>query len=110
MELTYEKSTLETIPSFYYGNRRLFHLQARGEEINARIHADEKAQTKIVENETVDPAVKDQVKKNSWADFTLRSSKDLVPFMEVVKMKYALISEDMSPAPKPLDPQNLVSF
>jgi hypothetical protein len=109
MKLDYEKHTLESVPSFYYGNRQLFQLKARGEEINATIHADENHQNRIVQNEGLDPMIRDQIKQSNWTDFTIKSSKDLVPFMELVKVKYALIAEDLS-APKPLEEPTAIAL
>ena len=111
MELDFEKTSLESIPRFYYGDKQLFHLQARGEEINATIHADEKTQSRLIENQTITPTLKELVmNNNNWTDFTIRCNKDLVPFMELVKANYAMITEDMS-EPKPLEPQpTTISF
>jgi hypothetical protein len=96
MKVQYEKHTREPIPSFYYGSRQLFHVHARGEEISATVHSDQKARTKIVEDQSIDWRARDQVKKSTWAAFTLRSSKDLVPFMELVRAKYEMINQEVS--------------
>ena len=96
MKVQYEKHTREPIPAFFYGSRQLFHVHARGEEISATLHADQKARTKIVEDQSIDWRTRDQVKKRTWAAFTLRSSKDLVPFMELVKAKYDMINQEAS--------------
>jgi hypothetical protein len=96
MKVQYEKHSREPIPSFYYGSRQLFHVHARGEEISATIHSDQKARTKIVEDHSIDWRARDQVSKRSWAAFSLRSSKDLVPFMELVKAKYEMINQEAS--------------
>jgi hypothetical protein len=94
MKVQYEKHTREPIPSFYYGSRQLFHVHARGEEISATIHSDQKARNKIAEDQSIDWRARDQVKKRTWAAFTLRCSKDLVPFMELVRAKYEMINQE----------------
>ena len=94
MKVQYEKHSREPIPSFYYGGRQLFHVHARGEEISATIHSDQKARTRIVENQSIDWRARDQVSKRTWAAFSLRSSKDLVPFMELVRAKYEMINQE----------------
>ena len=99
MKVQYEKHSREPIPSFYYGNRQLFRVHARGEEISATFHTDYKARNRITENQSLDWRVRDQVKKRTWAAFTLRSSKDLGPFMDLVRAKYALIDEELSGRP-----------
>jgi hypothetical protein len=96
MKLDYERQSREPVPAFYYGNRRLFHLRARGEEINATFHADYKAKNRLAENQSLDWRLRDQVSKQTWTDFSLRSSKDLAPFVELVKAKYDLINEDVT--------------
>jgi len=63
MKVQYEKHTREPIPAFFYGSRQLFHVHARGEEISATLHADQKARTKIVEDQSIDWRTRDQVKK-----------------------------------------------
>src|SRR5437667_171309 len=95
MKVQYEKHTREPIPAFFYGSRQLFHVHARGEEISATLHADQKARTKIVEDQSINWRTRDQVKKRTWAAFTLRSSKDLVPFMELVRAKYDMINQEV---------------
>src|SRR5437660_12581296 len=94
MQVQDETHTREPIPACFYGSRQLFHDHARGEEISATLHADEKARTKIVEDQSIDWRTRDQVKKRTWAAFTLRSSKDLVPFMELVRAKYDMINQE----------------
>jgi len=94
MKVQYEKHSREPIPSFYYGGRQLFHVHARGEEISATIHSDQKARTRIVENQSIDWRARDQVSKRTWAAFSLRSSKDLIPFMELVRAKYEMINQE----------------
>lgn len=96
MKVQYEKHSREPVPAFYFGNRQLFHLHARGEEISATFHTDFKARSKITENQSLDWRLRDQVKKRTWAAFSLRSSKDLGPFLELVRAKYALIDEELS--------------
>ncbi|HZY93581.1 MAG TPA: hypothetical protein VFE98_01815 [Candidatus Bathyarchaeia archaeon] len=96
MKLDYEKQSREAVPAFYYGSRRLFHLRARGEEINATFHADYKAKNRLAGNQTLDWRLRDQVSKRSWTDFSLRSSKDLAPFVELVRAKYDMINEDVT--------------
>ncbi len=94
MRMNYEKHTREATPAFYYENRLLFHVHARGEEINATFHADQKARTKIVEDQSLDWRLRDQVNKRTWSAITLRTSKDLGPFMDLVKAKYEHISQE----------------
>ena len=96
MKVQYEKHSREPLPVFYYENRQLFNLHARGEEINATFHADQKARTKITEDQSIDWRLRDQVNKRTWTEFTLRSSKDLVPFMDLVRAKYELINQEVS--------------
>src|SRR5437867_6473627 len=36
MKVQYEKHTREPIPAFFYGSRQLFHVHARGEEIDRK--------------------------------------------------------------------------
>ena len=103
MKVQYEKHSREPIPAFFYENRKMFHLHARGEEINATFHADHKARNKIIEDQSIDWRMRDQVNKRTWAAFTLRSSKDLVPFMDLVRAKYELINQEASD--KQDDPQ-----
>ena len=94
MKVQYEKHSREPIPSFYYGSRQLFHVHARGEEISATIHSDQKARTRIVEDQSIDWRTRDQVSKRTFAAFSLRCSKDLVPFMELVRAKYEMINQE----------------
>jgi hypothetical protein len=96
MKVQYDKQSGEATPGYYYENRLLFHLHARGEEINATFHADQKARTRIVEDESLDWRLRDQVNKRTWAAFTLRTSKDLGPFMELVKAKYEHINQEVT--------------
>ncbi len=48
------------------------------------------------ENQSIDWRLRDQIRKRTWAGFTLQSSKDLSPFMELVKAKYEIIGEEVS--------------
>jgi hypothetical protein len=107
MKVQYEKHTREPIPSFYYGSRQLFHVHARGEEINATIHTDQKARTKISEDQSIDWRARDQVMKRTWAAFSIRCSKDLIPFMELVRAKYEMINQQ---ATGKLEEQRPVAF
>src|SRR5437588_12639423 len=61
MKVQYEKQTIVPIPAFFYGSRQLFHVHARGEEISATLHADEKTRTKIVEDQSNDWTTREQV-------------------------------------------------
>src|SRR6266568_2339170 len=72
----------------------LFHVHARGEEINATFHADQHARNRIVEDQSLDRRLRDQVNKRTWAAFTLRNLKDLAPFMDLVKAKYEHINQE----------------
>jgi len=94
MKVHYEKNSGEATPVYYYENRLLFHLHARGEEINATFHADQKARERIVEDQSLDWRLRDQVNKRTWAAFTLRTSKDLGPFMDLVRAKYEHINQE----------------
>ena len=94
VKVEYEKHSGEATSAYYYENRLLFHLHARGEEINALFHADQRARVRIVEDQSLDWRLRDQVSKRTWAAFTLRTSKDLGPFMELVKAKYEHINQE----------------
>jgi len=96
MKVQYEKHTRERRAALCYGSGQRLHVHARGEESSATRHADQKARTKIVEDQSIDWRTRDQVKKRTWAAFTLRSSKDLVPFMELVRAKYDMINQEAS--------------
>ena len=96
MKVQYEKHSREPIPAFYFENRQLFNVHARGEEINATFHTDQRARSRITENLSIDWRMRDQVNKRTWAAFTLRSSKDLVPFMDLVRAKYDLLTQETS--------------
>src|SRR5215472_1736757 len=95
MEIRYDRPSREPTPAFLYENRQLFNLHARGEEINATFHADQKVRDKVVQDESIDWRLRDQVNKRTWAAFTLRCSKDLAPFMELVKAKYDHINQEI---------------
>jgi len=70
-------------------------LHARGNEISATIHTDYKSRLKIVEDEAIDWRLRDQVRKRTWAGFSIQSVKELGPFMELVRAKYQLINEEV---------------
>lgn len=93
-KVQYERESGEPSSVFYYENRLLFHLHARGEEINATFHADQRARSRIVENQSLDWRLRDQVNRRAWAAFTLRTTKDLGPFMDLVKAKYEHLSQE----------------
>lgn len=96
MKVEYEKHSREPLPSFYYANRQLFQLHARGEEISATLHTDNNARNRIAEDQSLDWRLRDQVRRRTWAAFSIRSSKDIGPFVELVRAKYALIGEEIS--------------
>lgn len=99
MKVQYETNSNEPVPAFYYKGKQLFHLHARGNEINATFHTDYKSRLRIVENQSIDWRLREEVRKRTWAGFTLRSVKDLSPFMDLVKAKYRLISEEITGKP-----------
>ena len=94
MRVEYEKHSREPTPVFYFEKRQLFQVHARGEEINATFHADQRARSKIIEDQSLDWRLRDQVNKRTWAAFTLKCSKDLVPFMDLVRAKYEHINHE----------------
>jgi hypothetical protein len=96
VKIKYEKNSGETMFAYEYENRLLFHLHARGEEINATFHADQRAKVRIIEDQSLDWRLRDQVSKHTRADITLRTSKDLGPFMDLVKAKYQHINQEAS--------------
>ena len=96
MKVQYEANSHEPVPGFYYESRQLFHLHARGDEINATFHTDYKSRLRIVENLGIDWRLREQVRKRTWAGFSLRSVKDLGPFMDLVRAKYQLINEEIT--------------
>ncbi len=99
MKVQYETHSREPVPAFNYEGRQLFHLHARGDEISATFHTDYKSRLRIVENQTIDWRLREQVRKRTWAAFTLKSVKDLGPFMELVRVKYQLINEEITGKP-----------
>lgn len=96
MKVQYEANSQEPVPAFHYENRQLFHLHARGDEISATFHTDYKSRLRIVEDQSIDWRLREQVRKRTWAGFTLRSVKDLGPFMDLVRAKYQLINEEVT--------------
>ncbi len=104
MKVQYEPHSREPVPSFYYEGHQLFHLHARGEEISATFHTDYKSRLKIVDNQGIDWRLREQVRKRTWAAFTLKSVKDLGPFMELVRAKYQLINEETTGKPSEARP------
>ena len=96
MKVQYETHSREPVPAFFYEGRQLFHLHARGTEISATFHTDYKSRLRIVENQSIDWRLREQVRKRTWAAFTLKSVKDLGPFMELVRAKYQLINEEVT--------------
>jgi hypothetical protein len=105
MKVEYEKHSREPTPVFYFEKRQLFQVHARGEEINATFHTDQKARMKIIEDQSLDWRVRDQVNKRTWAAFTLKCSKDLVPFMDLVRAKYDLLNQESSVKQELLAPE-----
>ena len=99
MKVQYEAHSREPVPAFYYEGRQLFHLHARGDEISATFHTDYKSRLRIVDDQMIDWRLRDQVRKRTWAAFTLKSVKDLGPFMELVRAKYQLINEEVKGKP-----------
>ena len=96
MKVQYEANSNEPVPAFYYEGRQLFHLHARGEEISATFHTDYKSRLRIVENQSIDWRLREQIRKRTWAGSSLRSVKDLGPFMDLVRVKYQLINEEIT--------------
>ena len=96
MRVQYETNSQEPVPAFYYEGRQLFHIHARGDEINATFHTDYKSRLRIVDNQGIDWRLREQVRKRFWAGFTLRAVKDLGPFIDLVKAKYQLIEEEIT--------------
>jgi len=94
MKVQYEVNTHEPVPAFYYEGRQLFHLHARGNEINATFHTDYKSRLRILEDQGIDWRLREQVRKRTWAGFSLQSVKELGPFMDLVRAKYQLINEE----------------
>ena len=96
VKVKYEKQSGEATSAYYYQNRLLFNLHARGEEINATFHSDQQDRVRIVGDESLDWKFRDQASKHTRAEFTLRTSKDLGPFMELVKAKYEHINQQIT--------------
>ncbi len=94
MKIQYESNSNEPVPSYFYQGRQLFHVHVRGNEINATFHTDLKSRLKITDDQGIDWRLRDQVRKRTWAGFSLRSVKDLGPFIELVRAKYRLIEEE----------------
>lgn len=94
VKVRYDKMSGEPTSAYYFENRLLFDLHARGEEINAIFHADPRARVKIIEDESLDWRMRDQVNKRTRSEFTLRTSKDLGPFMDLVRAKYEHINQE----------------
>ena len=96
MKVQYEEHSREPVPAFYYEGRQLFHLHARGSEINATIHTDYKSRLKLVDNPAIDWRLREQVKKRTWAGLTIHNSKDIAQLMDLVRAKYQLINEEIT--------------
>jgi hypothetical protein len=94
MKVLYEKHSSEPTPAFFFEGRQLFHVHARGNEINATFHTDFKSRLRLTENQAIDWRLREQIRKRTWAGFALESAKDLAPFMELVKAKYQILSEE----------------
>ena len=100
MKVLYEKHSSESIPAFFYEGRQLFHLHLRGVEMSATFHTDFKSRVRLTENQGIDWRLRDEIRKRSWAGFAFQSSKDLGPFMELVKAKYQIIGEEAGGKPR----------
>ena len=100
MKVLYEKHSSESTPAFFYEGRQLFHLHLRGMEINATFHTDFKSRLRLTENQSIDWRLRDEIRKRTWAGFAFESSKDLGPFMELVKAKYQIIAEETGAKPR----------
>ena len=100
MKVLYEKNSAESIPAFFYQSRQLFHLHLRGSEMNATFHTDFKSRVRLTENQSIDWRLRDEIRKRTWAGFSFQSSKDLGPFMELVKAKYQIIAEEAGAKPR----------
>jgi hypothetical protein len=96
VKVKYERNSGEAMFAYQYEKKLLFHLHARGEEINATFHTDQPARDRIVEDQSLDWRLRDQVGKRTRPAFTLRTSKDLGPFMDLVRAKYEHISQEAS--------------
>src|SRR5947199_9677343 len=75
MTVQYEKESREPTPAFYYENRLLFHVRARGEEIDATFQADQRARSRISEDQSLDWRLRDQVNKPTSDASTLINLK-----------------------------------
>src|SRR6266571_3748534 len=100
MKVLYEKHSSESTPAFFYEGRQLYHLHLRGSEMSATFHTDFKSRLRLTENQTIDWRLRDEIRKRSWAGFAFQSSKDLGPFMELVKAKYQIIAEEAGGKPR----------
>src|SRR5260370_37714776 len=94
MKVLYEKHRTESRPASFYEGRQLFHLHLRGMEISATFHTDFKSRLRLTENQSIDWRLRDEIRKRTWAGFAFENSKDLGPFMELVKAKYQRIDEE----------------
>ena len=94
MKILYERNSNEPTPAFLYQGRQLFHVHASWNEIDATFHTDFKSRVRLTENQSIDWRLRDEIRKRTWAGFTLQSSKDLGPFMELVRAKYQIIGEE----------------
>lgn len=94
MKILYERNSNEATPAFLYQGRQLFHVHASWSEIDATFHTDFKSRVRLTENQSIDWRLRDEIRKRTWAGFTLQSSKDLGPFMELVRAKYQIIAEE----------------
>ncbi len=100
MKVLYEKHSSESTPAFFYEGRQLFHLHLRGMEISATFHTDFKSRLRLTENQSIDWRLRDEIRKRTWAGFAFENSKDLGPFMELVKAKYQIIAEETGAKPR----------
>ena len=100
MKVLYESNSGEPTPAFFYEGRQLFHLHARGREMNATFHTDFKSRLRLTENQAIDWRLRDEIRKRTWAGFAFETSKDLGPFMELVKAKYQIIAEEAGGKPR----------
>ena len=100
MKVLYEKHSNESLPAFFYEGRQLFHLHLRGGEMSATFHTDFKSRVRLTENQSIDWRLRDEIRKRTWAGFAFQSSKDLGPFMELVKAKYQIVGEEAGGKPR----------
>src|SRR5437899_13074194 len=94
MKVMYEKHSSESTPAFFYEVRQLYHLHPRGGEMSATFHTDFKSRLRLTENQAIDWRWRDEIRKRTWAGFAFQYSKDLGPFMELVKAQYQNIAEE----------------